>query len=72
MTALKITQPIFLQQKSTQLHKQKHSNQHLFPPWTYFMPYINIAKTHFVNTLCPQPEEVLSIFMEKQTITQYR
>ena len=68
MTALNIAQPIFLQQKSTQLHKQKHPSQALFPPGTYFMPHINVAKTDlvFVNTLCPQPEEFLPIFMENQ------
>ena len=37
MTALNIAQPIFLQQKSTQLHKQKHPSQALFPPGTYFI-----------------------------------
>ena len=68
MTALNIAQPIFLQQKSTQLHKQKHPSQALFPPGTNFMPHINVAKTDlvFVNTLCPQPEEFLPIFMENQ------
>ena len=68
MTALNIAQPIFLQQKSTQLHKQEHPSQSLFPPGTYFMPHINVAKTDlvFVNTLCPQPEEILPIFMEIQ------
>ena len=44
MTALNIVQMIFLQQKSTQLHKQKHPNQALFTPETYFMPHINVAK----------------------------
>ena len=48
MTALNIAQPIFLQQKSTQLHKQKHPSQALFPPGTYFMPHINVAKTDLV------------------------
>ena len=68
MTALNIAQPIFLQQKSTQLHKQKHPSQALFPPGTYFMPHINVAKTDlvFVNTLCPQHEEFLPIFLENQ------
>ena len=68
MTALNIAQPIFLQQKSTQLYKQKHPSQALFPTGTYFMPHINVAKTDlvFVNTLCPQPEEFLPIFMENQ------
>ena len=68
MTALNIAQPIFLQQKSTQLHKQKNLSQALFPSGTYFMPNINVAKTDlvFVNTLCPQPEEFLLIFMENQ------
>ena len=68
MTALNIAQPIFLQQKSTQLYKQKHPNQALFPPGTYFMPHINVAKTDlvFVNTLCAQSEEFLPIFMESQ------
>ena len=61
MTASNIAQPIFLQQKSTQLYKQKHPSQALFPPGTYFMPHINVAKTDlvFVNTICPQPEEFL-------------
>ena len=65
MTALNIAQPTFLQQKSTQLHKQKHPSQALFPPGTYSMPHINVAKTDlvFVNTLCPQ---FLPIFMENQ------
>ena len=68
MTALNKDQPIFLQQKSTQLYKQKHPSQALFPPGTYFKPYINVAEIDlvFVNTLCPQPEEILPIFMENQ------
>ena len=68
MTALNIAQLIFLQQKSTQLYKQKHPSQALFSPGTYFMPHIDVAKTDlvFVNTLCPQPEEFPSIFMENQ------
>ena len=68
MTALNIAQPIFLQQKSTQLYKQKHPSQALFSPGTYFMPHINVAKTDLVvvNTLCPQSEEFLPIFMENQ------
>ena len=48
MTALNIAQPIFQQQKSTQLHKQKHPSQALFQPGTYFMPQINVAKTDLV------------------------
>ena len=48
MTALNIAQPIFLQQKSTQLYKQKHPSQALFPPGTCFMPHINVAKTDLV------------------------
>ena len=48
MTALNIAQPFFLQQKTTQLHKQKHPSQALFPPRTYFMPHTNVAKTDFV------------------------
>ena len=74
MTALNIVQPIFLQQKSTQLHKQKHPNQALFPPGTYIITHINVAITDlvFVNTLCPQPEEFLPIFMENKKITQFR
>ena len=44
MTALNIVQPILLQQKSTQLHKQKHPSEALFLPGTYFMPHINVAK----------------------------
>ena len=68
MTALNIAQPIFLQQKSTQLHKQTHPIQALFPPGTHFMPQINVAKTNlvFANTLWPQPEEFLHLFMENQ------
>ena len=68
MTALNIAQPIFLKQKSTHLHKQKHPSQALFPTETYFMPHINVAKTDliFVNTLSPQSEEFLPIFMENQ------
>ena len=68
MTALNTAQPIFLQQKSTQLHKQKHPSQALFPPGTYFMPHINVAKTDlfFVNTFCAQTEEFPPIFKENQ------
>ena len=46
----------------------KAPSQTLFPPGTYFMPHISVAKTDlvFVNTLCPQPEEFLPIFMENQ------
>ena len=68
MTALNIAQPIFLQQKSTHLYKQKHPSQASFLPGTYFMPHINVVKTDvvFVNTLCPQPEEFLPILMENR------
>ena len=44
-TALYPAQPILLQQKSTQLHNQKQPSQALFPPGTYFMHHINVAKT---------------------------
>ena len=66
MTALKINQPIFLQQKSTQVHKQKHPIQPIFPPRTYFMHHISVAKTDLfsVNTLCLQSEQFLPIFIE--------
>ena len=68
MTALNTAQPIFLQQKSTQLYKQKHPSQALIPPGTYFLPHINVAKTDlvFVNTFCAQSEEFLPIFKENQ------
>ena len=74
MTALKIAQPIFLQQKSKQLYKQKHPSQALFPPGTYFMPHINVAKTDlvFVNTLCPQPQNFYPYSWRIKRITQYR
>ena len=68
VTALNIAQPISLQQKTTQLHKQKNPDQNFFPPGTYFVPHINVAKTDlvFVNTLCPQPEEFLPKFKENK------
>ena len=68
MTALNLVQPIFLQQKRTQLRKQKQPDQTLFPPRTYFMPQINAGKNDrfFLNTLCPQPKEFLPIFMVNQ------
>ena len=68
MTALNIAQPIFLQQKITQLHKQKYTNQALFQPGTYFIPHINVAKTDlfFKNTLCPKPDEFRPILIKNQ------
>ena len=68
MTALNIFRPIFLQQKSTQLHKEKKLVQTLFPPGTYFKPRFNVAKIDIVLviTLYRQPEEFLPIIMENQ------
>ena len=65
MTALKILQPIVLQQTSTHFNKQGHPDQIFFSTGTFFVPHINVAKTEifFINTLCPKPEEFQPIFM---------
>ena len=53
MTALKIVQPIVLQQTSTQFIKQGRPDQIFFSPGTFFVPHIIAAKTElvFVKTL---------------------
>ena len=67
MNTLNIVEPIFLQQKGTQLRKPKHPNQRFFPR-IYFMHHTNVEKAGlvFVTTLCSQHEELLPIFMQNQ------
>ena len=44
ITALNIVRPIFQQQKSKQLYKQRHPVNALFLTGTSLMPHINVAK----------------------------